>query len=493
MGTNTKQKKFGFLKGLLWIIAILAVLNMITEGKSTDFLVGLLNGSGSSDNTVQTNAPTQPTEDRLPSVPEALREHVYLQSRGRGSCAAFSGKVTVLVVFVNDPSARWAEDEIAENKLILDEILERIRQDAAAYGTPLYLKAEYVTATAGMVLDRDDWLTWAKSALNSLTILESSSVIATDYEEHFQANEVPIVFCTNQEGRSLAQSNSGSSAIEGALIYGDPSEAYHEICHLFGAKDFYFPSEVKDLAETYLPGSIMSDSSSGSVESLTAYLIGWTDELSSEALQFLEATAYLTPEYLAAQKEIDSFTGYIEHYAMGGGTYTGYLVDGIRHGQGSFLTEDGTLLEGTFHNGHLHGQGTCTWADGAKYIGNYEDGLRSGQGTMHYDNGSVYTGQWSNGSRNGQGKLTFTDGTYCEGAWVDGNLNGEGVYCWSANEKYVGNFVDGKRHGYGVYYFPSGNRYEGEWVSGERHGKGTMYYANGTTQSGTWDNGEFVG
>ena len=47
MATNTTKKKFSFWKGLLWIIAILAILNMITEGKSTDFITGIFNPSDS--------------------------------------------------------------------------------------------------------------------------------------------------------------------------------------------------------------------------------------------------------------------------------------------------------------------------------------------------------------------------------------------------------------------------------------------------------------
>ena len=39
------------------------------------------------------------------------------------------------------------------------------------------------------------------------------------------------------------------------------------------------------------------------VDDLTAYLIGWTDELSETALQFLEAVNHLTKEEIAeAQK-----------------------------------------------------------------------------------------------------------------------------------------------------------------------------------------------
>ena len=491
MSTNVKPKKLGFGKGLILIAAILIVLHWVSDGKSTEFIKDIFRDT--TDSTGTTAAPTTPPQaDRLPSVPEELWDHVYLDTRGQGSCARFTGNVTVLFVFADDPQTQWTLEEIESTKQEIEPILARIRQDAAAFGATLNLTADYVTGTAEKPLVRDEWFSWATDILQSLSLLDTPSTLPADYRQHYQADAVPILFLTNQDGRSLARSTiSGGSTIEGALIYDDPGAIYHELCHVFGAKDFYFPAEVKTLAQLHIPNSIMADSNSGSVDSLTAYLMGWTDNLSNEALLFLNQTAYLTPEYLMAQKLLESHTGYVENHALGDGIYTGYLVDGIRHGQGKY-THDGTVLEGTFVHGSLQGQGTHIWADGTKYIGNFENGKRSGQGIMYYNDGAVYQGQWADSKRSGQGRLTYANGTYCEGTWVDGNLNGEGIFVWSENEKYVGHFVDGKRNGYGIYYFPNGARYEGNWVDGERQGQGTVYYADGSSQSGTWVNGELA-
>lgn len=515
MSTNTKPKKLGFGKSLILIAAILIVLHWISDGESTAFIKDIFQGETDPGST-STAAPTTPPQaDRLPSVPEALWDHVYLDTRGQGSCDSFTGNVTVLVVFVDDPEVAWTPEETETAKQEIETILERIRLDTAAFGASLDLKADYITGNADTPLVRDTWITWANSVLNTLSLLDTPSTIPTDYESHYQADSVPILFLTNQKGRALARSIiSGSLAFEGALIFEDTSSIYHELCHVFGAKDFYFPKEVSTLAETYLPESIMSESSTGSVDSLTAYLMGWTDRLSSEALQFLEQTAYLTAEYLAEQKELDSYTGYVENFPHGNGIYTGYLVDGIRHGQGkhtldgavwegnfvhgslqgkgTFLSAAGNFYDGEWLDGTFHGQGTHSWADGAKYVGNFDHGTRSGQGTMYYNDGAVYVGQWHDNLRSGQGRLTYASGSYCEGTWVEGTLNGEGVFCWSENEKYVGHFVDGQRNGYGVYYYSDGARYEGQWQDGECHGQGTVYYANGSSKSGTWVHGKFA-
>lgn len=508
------SKKHGLMKSLILVAVIFFGLHWITDGESTQYILDLLDGSSTS--TASTQATTSPAQ-RLPGMPESLYKHVYLHSRDNGPCTKFTGNVTMLVIFVDDPEATWTDGLISDMKEEISATVGQISEQAESYGAQVQITTEYLYATSGIPLVRDEWSQWANSALQSVSIDEPHHMLASYLEEKYQSDNVPVVFLTNQSGRAFSNTASGTSLLmESALLYKNTDALFHEVCHIFGAEDFYFPDEVTDLANQYLPDSIMVNSRSGIVDPLTAYLIGWTDELSEDALQFLQETAYLTPEYLSEQKKIDSYTGYAENYAVGTGSYTGYLVNGIRHGQGKYTAEDGSTWEGTYahgllqgqvkYNGHngdrytgayvdgeRHGQGTYIWADGSKYVGNYQNGVRSGQGTMYYSDGNIYVGQWKNGQRSGQGKLTLTDGKYCEGQWADDTLNGRGTFYWSKNEKYVGHFVDGKRSGYGVYYFPSGNRYEGQWKNGERHGQGTMYYANGTKQSGKWSNGSFVG
>ena len=97
MSTNVKPKKLGFGKGLILIAAILIVLHWISDGKSTEFIKDIFRDT--TDSTGTTAAPTTPPQaERLPSVPEELWDHVYLDTRGQGSCARFTGNVTVLFV-----------------------------------------------------------------------------------------------------------------------------------------------------------------------------------------------------------------------------------------------------------------------------------------------------------------------------------------------------------------------------------------------------------
>ena len=51
------------------------------------------------------------------------------------------------------------------------------------------------------------------------------------------------------------------------------------------------------------------------------------------------------------------------------GTYTGEVVGGVPHGQGTLTFPDGEKYIGEFKDGNYHGQGTYTWSDGSRYVG----------------------------------------------------------------------------------------------------------------------------
>ena len=557
---TSKKKKSPVFKIVLWALLIFVGLQIFTDGEFGEDLAdfwediflsspdstpddysrpsiapGHSSSSSTSATTPSTSATQSPEDDRLPSVPEELKEHVYLGARSSGTCDGFSGNVALYIIFVNDSQCSWTDWEITEIQNTVNASLATITSDAASYGATLNLTAQYRTASISTELIRDESIDWVNSALASLS-LPTDGTANLVLEDTLGCDEVPIVFFTNQGGRSFAQHQYKMNAVEYSIIYDEPTPLYHEVAHIFGAKDFYFPSEVQALAEEYLPNSIMVDSGSGVVDDLTAYLIGWTDTLSDTALTFLQETAYLTYDYLAEQKEIDSFTGYVTDRKTSSGTYTGYLVDGFFHGKGKMVWDSGSSYDGDWNHGSVHGSGTYIYSDGGTYVGQFQNGSRHGYGTYYFPNGNVYDGQWENGERagygtfrwengdvyegqwqnsqrNGQGTLTYSDGTVYIGPWVDNERSGQGAltfasggsyvgeflhnkyhgtgtFIYSDGGKYVGQFYEGKRQGQGIYYFPSGNVYEGEWLDGERTGYGTFRWTDGTVHQGQWLNGK---
>ena len=144
--------------------------------------------------------------------------------------------------------------------------------------------------------------------------MSGKTAVAKLQNEFRKANgydETPLLFVWNRDFRSSAhQSGSESTARrvgEWATIalwddiFKNPHGAWrtllHELLHLFGAEDFYYPAAIKTAAEKWLPGSIMNGGDS--IDDLTRVLIGWDDRLTSNAVDFLEATKHVT------DKEVD--------------------------------------------------------------------------------------------------------------------------------------------------------------------------------------------
>ena len=310
---------------------------------------------------------------RLPSIPEELRNNIFLNTRSSGTCESLTGDVMLTIVFVDDAESSWTTEEIDAVKEQQLDATALLQEQAAAYNASLNLSIQYLHATANAAYDRDASSPWVESALADLGFA-NLSVVNFDLEADYNVKEAPLLFYIHREGRSFAQSQSTILSAEYTILYQDLVDYRHELYHLFGAKDFYYPAEVSSLADQYLPNSLMKNSYSGDVDELTAYLIGWTDEISNNALAFLQATNHLTEEDLEAAHDHETFTGYGTKTYDDGSTYVGDLVDGLPHGIGTFTWANGNIYEGEWMAGQIHGAGTFTFADGTVWTGSWENG-----------------------------------------------------------------------------------------------------------------------
>ena len=182
-----------------------------------------------------------------------------------------------------------------------------------------------------------------------------------------------------------------------------------------------------------------------------------------------------------------------------GDNFTGTWLDGLRQtGEGTITYSDtGAVYTGTLLNGKRHGEGTYTNPNGDNFTGTWLDGLRqTGEGTITYsDTGAVYTGTWLNGKRHGEGTYTNPNGDNFTGTWLDGlQQTGEGTTTFTNGAVYTGAWLNGKRHGEGTYTNPNGDNFTGTWLDGlQQTGEGTTTFTNGAVYTGAWLNGERTG
>ena len=110
--------------------------------------------------------------------------------------------------------------------------------------------------------------------------------------------------------------------------------------------------------------------------------------------------------------------------------------------------DGGDVYEGEILNGKRHGHGTYTWADGDTYEGDWKDGKRCGRGKLIQ-----------------YGKVPATGETYVK-------------------RSYDGEWLDSKEHGHGIcvegdFGMEKMDKvFEGEWVNGKRQGRFVWYLTN---------------
>ena len=443
--------------------------------------------------TVPTQPPTEPTVPTEPGpepFPKELENNVYLGMMGTGFCEEMTGTMMVTIVFLSDSISSWDTASIAAAKEQFDQDLPKLESNAETYGAQLDVQITYLESKILQAQDKSDAsLFWAKSALDKHGIGKGIKD-ATYLENHYNADSAPVVFVLNREGRAYAVTTTDASdTFEYVVMYSSAlTSIRHELCHLHGAMDFYFPQETVEASNQYLSNSIMLESVNGIVDELTAYVIGWTDTLLPNAEAFLRATNHITQEYLEQTNQENMMTGYGTK-RFDGCTYTGYMLAGMPHGEGTCVWDVGVVYTGSWVNGLRSGYGEQTEPSGTVYKGQWVNDVIQGEGTLYYSDGKqVYTGQFENGLPHGQGTRTFANGDVYSGQWKNGIRDGEGTYTWATGEVYTGAWVNGKRTGYGVLTYANGSRYEGEFKDDKRHGQGTYYDANGNVTEGVWNN-----
>lgn len=378
---------------------------------------------------------TKQEAEGLACVPEYLKSHIYFDAYDNGKCKSLTGDVKVIVIFVDSDGENWTEQELVQIKNTLKTEQDDILNEAQKYNVPLNLSMVYFQTKVEQSFERNNSRKWVYEVLQNTIkqndILQNVQVTQNEYrmitqegydfETAYNVKEAPIIICKKGYGRAFAVQSFSSNGIEYAILFHEASAFEHELYHLFGAEDYYVHEDIATAVEQCFADSIMYKTG-GTVDSLTAFLIGWTKKPSQAALDFLEATIDITKqEYVQAKAEE---------------TYSGKGVLQFRNGT---------------------------------YTGEVMRGVATGYGTMVWNDGDVYEGEWLYNKRHGLGTLVFASGAVYEGTWFEGKKQGYGKYTWKSGSWYEGEWANDVQHGHGVYHCSKcGETYEAEWEYDER-------------------------
>lgn len=225
----------------------------------------------------------------IPKLPADLRElgipanwdpkdHPLFAYRHWCNFHRLRGRVLITVYLVNDSVSTWTEINEAIYCRLHDRVMRDLEHAASQRNIPLQIHTVYkhIQTTTKCTFEYcqrwlDRWLPHCPP----------------DPTPGYDEKTVVLVF--NKWLRSFAFKD---ISIIGINDFSFKSRTIlHELFHNFGAPDLYKPAKVQEVADLYLPDSIMNNGYA--IDDLTAYCIGWTDTLSPEALVFLWETRNL--------------------------------------------------------------------------------------------------------------------------------------------------------------------------------------------------------
>ncbi|EGR28566.1 radial spoke head protein, putative [Ichthyophthirius multifiliis] len=187
-----------------------------------------------------------------------------------------------------------------------------------------------------------------------------------------------------------------------------------------------------------------------------------------------------------------------------GNKYEGIWNQGILL-EGKIVYVDGSFYKGTIKNNFLkNGIGSkFYYREQGVYIGNFLNNLRHGEGTFLYDNGSKFEGKWENNEfKQGNYHLKIENEEYFlnSGFWINKIKKGiEQRYFFQEKGLYKGEFLNGKMNGFGIFKYANGNVYEGQWKDNLFQGDGIFYFKpqdqfrKGDVYNGQFQKGKFQG
>lgn len=233
----------------------------------------------------------------------AAAEDVHFALRGRdyGPCKKLLGDVEIIVIFVNTPQHPWTDAQREAVYRVSYSSVDYMEKAARQYHADFRPTLGFLEFTVSTEFSSD--LAWYWEIIHNVYQENSIVQVYDRYRQDLHVDEAPIIFMFN----SWDLSHTYNSEVdypgwkeEFCVIFCDTNmhDQYlnHELYHQFGAIDLYdYENEgVARIAKRIFGKSLMLCNGPPTDE-LTAYLIGWTDQLSPASRQFLQETEGLRP------------------------------------------------------------------------------------------------------------------------------------------------------------------------------------------------------
>jgi hypothetical protein len=223
--------------------------------------------------------------------------------RGAGSAAALIGRVAVAQIFLDDDVSRWTAADIERTERELEMAFDFIARHAAIHGQEVQLRraaSRQARFSGAIPLDSHAPPGWTETAIRqALGHSARREVVALCKANASEQGAICLHVNRAALSYNLAfyQGVQRKFAAERAVCFRQypdgrttaPATYAHEILHLFGAGDLYFPYDKdatrRQSAARWFPDDIMFrvDYNLGQllIGGFTAYRVGWLPVLES--------------------------------------------------------------------------------------------------------------------------------------------------------------------------------------------------------------------
>ena len=223
-----------------------------------------------------------------------------------GPCGAFVGKIYFLFVFVSTKEHPWNKTSVNEFYKHYYKLVDNVNYWAKYYGANVSLDTGYFIYDSPY--DHHPDMKWMDYILTHHFHQETPNLgeLYKYYAERYHVDACPFIFVFNRKGRSYATTADlikyRNFKHEKAVVFNYKKKMdnviLHEVLHLFGAIDFYYPDYLTEEINKFYPNSIMLTTANSEIDPFTAFLIGWKktpDYISKYLLDLTEEKGDLEP------------------------------------------------------------------------------------------------------------------------------------------------------------------------------------------------------
>jgi len=239
-------------------------------------------------------------------------------AQNSGTATRLYGDILVINIFISDGNSEWNKTAISDMLEYVDKATNYLEKMALAYNVESEITATSEAESLyfvynGTIPDDYTYTIWIEEMMAYTTYGSLKGYV----EAYFTEDELSkydnycVLLNVNKSGRSYAiQCNTDNydselNYLERAVMFYStdrnynyfmcPSTYAHEILHLFGASDLYFPQDSDDerakIAENYVWSDIMryipaDDIESATISNFTAFKVGLFPYLDSQLFLF---------------------------------------------------------------------------------------------------------------------------------------------------------------------------------------------------------------